>query len=369
MKTMPTDSSFPTHLGSYRLEKRLGRGGMGEVFLAWDGRLERHVAIKRILNDPPPDAQARARFRREARAVARLSHPAIVQVFELLEADDGDCLVMEHLEGRGLTEVIAAGALDVADAVRLAAEIADGLAEAHAKGLIHRDLKPENVRLSASGRAKILDFGLARLLWDDALDRESLEQAVTRSGMLIGTVHAMSPEQASGRPVDHRSDLFALGGLLYEMLTGRAPFRGDNVLDTLRRVTGEAPEPLAELRPGLPVELHTLVEDLLAKDPADRPQNARLVVDALESLRDEAADVSAGAEPMRRESVEPPMLARDASDDQATGEWPAPVVDGGAVDAEWVDGGSVETVVRALVVADVVYRTSLLERLGVARAS
>ncbi len=325
-----TTKGIPSgRLGGYRLEALLGRGGMGEVFLAWDERLERHVALKRVLTDPPHDERARARFRREARAVARLSHPSIVQVFELLETDEGDVLVMEHVEGRGLPELIAEGGLDLAPALRLAAEIADGLAEAHGKGLVHRDLKPENVRVTPSGHAKILDFGLARLLWSDGLDGDSLAAAITQSGALVGTVHAMSPEQASGRGVDHRSDLFAFGSLLYQMLTGRPAFRGSNVLDTLRRVTSEEPEPLAELRSDLPPELTRLVDALLAKDPAERPQNARVVADTLEELRAAAGSgTGAVAPPAERTpfATQPPLSATIVQGGDIavlpTGDWP-----------------------------------------------
>ena len=323
----------PTQLGSYRLEKLLGRGGMGEVFLAWDDRLARHVAIKRILSDPPPDERARERFQREARAVARLSHPSIVQIYDLLETDEGDALVMEYVEGRELLEVITRGELELDLALRLAYEIAEGLAEAHGKGLIHRDLKVENVRVTSSRHPKILDFGLARLLWNDGHEGDT-RASLTASGALVGTIHAMSPEQASGRPVDHRADLFALGGLLYEMLSGQAPFRGRNMLDTLRRVTSEEPVPLSDLRPGLPFDLLDLVDRLLAKEPNDRPQNARLVANDLERLRASSAEMpvfGALAVPGSGAPAEPvaatPSTTAPATSDLPTGEWPAPPTD------------------------------------------
>ncbi len=368
--TSPTDTgnrpvmsaapgSGPARVGAYRLESLLGRGGMGEVFLAWDERLERHVALKRILPEPPPDERARRRFRREARAIARLSHPAIVQVFDLLDDGGDDCLVMEYVEGRSLVELIAAGDLDLDTVLRLGTEIAEGLAEAHARGLIHRDLKPENVRVTRSGhaapgRAKILDFGLARLAWNEGLDGVSMAAALTESGPLVGTVHTMSPEQASGRPVDHRSDLFALGGLLYEMLAGRAPFRGANVLDTLRRVTGEEPEALAGLRPDLPPALVELVHDLLAKEPADRPPNARLVADALDRLRAASAGTEAPA----------PR--------PAAGTAPGADVDVDALPAaEPAASGAVEleTAVRTLWLAELVDAPRLVESEGEVRAA
>lgn len=321
-------------LGAYRIEGVLGQGGMGEVFLARDERLGRHVAIKRIRPELPVGEHQRERFRREARAAARLSHPAIVQVFDLLETPDGDCLVMERVEGCSLAEAIARREIDLRLALRLAGEISEGLAEAHAKGLLHRDLKPENVLVTTAGHAKILDFGLARMLWSEGEDDES-SSGLTQAGTLVGTVHAMSPEQASGRAVDHRSDLFALGGLLYEMLTGRAPFRGDHWLDTLRRVTGEEPEPLARLRPELPPGVVELVEQLLRKNPAERPPNARVVAQTLEQLRDGAPAGISEPPPARAFPASAPAELAE----QATGEWPAPSAGGES---------QVETAIRAL---------------------
>ncbi len=353
------------HLGTYRLESLIGRGGMGEVYLAWDERLERQVALKRVLPDSPPDERTRARFRREARAVARLNHPSIVQVFDLLETDDGDCLVMEYVEGRSLVECIATGDLGLDSSLRLAQEIAEGLAEAHGKGLIHRDLKPDNVRVTRAGHAKILDFGLARLLWQEGEVGQEAVSALTQSGALVGTVHAMSPEQASGRPVDHRSDLFALGGLLYEMLTGQAPFRGGNLLDTLRRVTSEDPTPLTDLCRGLPEELVRLVEGLLAKDPAQRPQNARVVARALERLDTAVGSGTAIArgDPGAKPSSTPPSSVPTAIDGDLgampTGEVLLPIA----------EAATLETVVRTLLVTELVDLGSALESLGDARAA
>ncbi|AKJ04555.1 Serine/threonine protein kinase [Archangium gephyra] len=272
-----TPDSF--RLGGYRIESLLGRGGMGEVYLAYDERLHRHVALKRIRADGPIDAQVRARFRREAQAAARLNHPAIVQIYDILDTEHGDCIVMEYVAGEPVAALVRREPLALARALRLASAVADGLGEAHAKGLVHRDLKAENVLVTSAGQAKILDFGLALPLWGS-----SPSPALTQEGVLLGTVHAMSPEQASGRAVDHRSDLFALGVLLYELVTGRSPFRGANLLDTLRRVTSEAPVPLTQVRPEAPGELVTLVERLLEKKPERRPQSVRLVAAELAAL-------------------------------------------------------------------------------------
>ncbi len=272
-----------SRIGGYRIESLLGRGGMGEVYLAYDERLHRHVALKRIRADGPIDAQARARFRREAQAAARLNHPSIVHLYDILDTEYGDCIVMEYVSGESVAELLRRGALALDESLRLASAVAEGLGEAHAKGLVHRDLKAENVLVTPAGQAKILDFGLALPLWSN-----SLSPVLTQQGALLGTAHAMSPEQAGGLPVDHRSDLFALGILLYELVSGRAPFRGANLLDTLRRVTSETPQPLSKLRPDAPAALVALVERLLEKDPARRPQSARLVATELATLAEQA---------------------------------------------------------------------------------
>jgi serine/threonine-protein kinase len=259
---------------------------MGEVLLAWDERLERHVAIKRIRGDKPIDPRNRARFRREARAIARLSHPAIVQIFDLVEVPDGECIVMEYVDGKSLDRMLAGPLLSLGFVLKLAAELAEGLSQAHAKGLVHRDLKSQNVLVTPSGHAKILDFGLTRMLGSDAqgVGEEPAEERLTEPGVLVGTASAMSPEQARGSSVDHRSDLFAFGSLLYHMLTGRPPFAGSNLLDTLYKVTSHKPPSVTELRTDVPTELGALIDRLLAKDPAERPQSARLVLTELERI-------------------------------------------------------------------------------------
>jgi len=277
----PVDLSHgPARIGPYRLARRLGQGGMGEVFLAWDERLGRRVALKRIRREEPT-AEERERLRREASAAARLSHPAVVQIYDLVEDATGDALVFEYVEGRTLRELIEEGLPSLALAVPLAREIAEGLAAAHATGLIHRDLKTENVMVTPDGHAKILDFGIAK-----AISRGEEKERLTGHGAVIGTLHAMSPEQARGVEVDARSDLFSLGVLLYELLTGSLPFRGRDVLDTLQRLARHQQPSVRQIRPEIPWALSDLVDRLLAKLPAERPGSAAEVARELAALAD-----------------------------------------------------------------------------------
>jgi tetratricopeptide (TPR) repeat protein len=283
---VPGDGPGMESLGGYRIERRLGQGGMGEVFLAWDDRLGRRVAIKRIRRDSSSVPNLHQRILQEARAAAGLSHPAIVQVHDLVEDASGIGIVLEYVEGRTLAEHLSAGPLGVHEALCLAREIAEGLAAAHAAGIVHRDLKAGNVIVTPAGHAKILDFGLARMV-----SRPS-DETLTQQGVVLGTVHAMSPEQASGREVDARSDLFSLGALLYEMLTGRSPFRGKDILETLKRLATEDPPAASSIRPEIPARLSALVERLLEKEPEDRPGSAAEVAAAL-------AEIEAGTPDLR----------------------------------------------------------------------
>lgn len=265
----------PARIGNYRLEDQIGMGGMGEVYRAWDEDLERPVAVKLIRQDREPNLKGQRRFRREALTVARLRHRAIVQIHQRLDWDGGDAIVMELIEGQTLGERLRQGSLDLGDARRILTDVAAGLAYAHGENVVHRDLKSDNVMVTPEGHAKILDFGLAR----------SLRPETTGSlpGHVVGTLHCMSPEQASGLPVDHRSDLFSLGVLSYEALTGRTPFKGENAAETLARVCRYHPTPVRELRPEVDEALGELVQKLLEKDPERRPPNAAAVLEALSS--------------------------------------------------------------------------------------
>ncbi len=250
---------------------------MGIVYRAFDEALQRPLAIKHLLADPSHPTASR-RFRREAQAAARLNHPAIVHIYDIATTPEGDWIVMELVEGTSLAHLIRDGRLDLPHAVRLAKEIAEGLAEAHAHGVIHRDLKSSNIMVTVSGRAKILDFGLAKFV---DIEKDS---DLSRSGAVLGTYHAMSPEQAQGLPLDHRSDLFSFGSLFYEMLTATSPFRGATAVETLARICSFQPTPACRVRPEVPRELSDLIDWLLCKEPDQRPGSAAEIVERLAAL-------------------------------------------------------------------------------------
>ena len=273
----------PERIGPYRLEHLLGSGGMGAVWRAWDERLQRWVALKQIRADVTL-RHGRERLWREARSAARLNHPSIVHVYDILEGTDGDWIVMELVQGRTIRRLLEEEAVvPAARAVQLCREIAEGLAEAHAHGILHRDLKATNVIVTASGRAKILDFGLAKEIPREGGLDESQDLTITVSGNILGTCYAMSPEQALGRPLDERSDLFSLGSLLYEMLTGKAPFRAETAALSLARVIELKPPPVQRLQSAVPSEISELVDWLLQKEPRDRPKSAAEILAILEA--------------------------------------------------------------------------------------
>ncbi len=262
----------PGQIGPYHLVGEIGAGGMADVYRAVDERLRRTVAVKHI---PPPFA--RERFRLEAKAVASLNHPAIVQVFDVFEDDSGGWIVMELVEGEQLSSLVADDPMELGVALPIFLDLAEALAEAHGKGILHRDLKTENVMVTPAGRAKLLDFGLARWL-------EGEDHKLTLDGQIIGTPHAMSPEQAMSLDLDHRSDLFSLGTLFYEAVTGVRPFQGTGLGETLRMICVERQRPAEELNPGVPSQLSLLIDRMLEKEPDRRPRTARVVAQAIRRL-------------------------------------------------------------------------------------
>ncbi len=274
---MPTME--PQRIGPYRIEGHLGSGGMGAVYKAWDDRLQRWVALKSLHPDREISPERRERLQREARAAGGLNHPAIAQVFDIVNDGSMDWIVMEYLEGRSLAVTLLDGPLAPDYAVDLARQIAEGLAAAHEAGIVHRDLKAENVMVTRGGRIKVLDFGLAKRV-DTAREEDSL----TQDGVVMGTSRAMSPEQAQGHEVDGRSDLFSLGSLLYEMVTGRHPFQGSGPLDTMQRVVRHRPLPANRVNRAVPGPLALLIEQLLEKEAPSRPQSALEVAVALAAL-------------------------------------------------------------------------------------
>jgi eukaryotic-like serine/threonine-protein kinase len=263
----------------YVLGEFLGSGGMGEVFLAHDGVLERDVALKVLRSQYAGDEEFAERFRREARSAASLSHPNIVQVYDRGEAEDGTSYIaMEYVPGGTLKEQIGRRApFGDRETAAVGAQIADALGAAHERGVIHRDIKPQNVLVTASGNLKVTDFGIARAA-----------SAVTSSasGAILGTVGYISPEQALGEPVGPVSDLYSLGVVLYEMLTGGLPFTADNSIAVCMKHVNEQPRPPKALNPDIPEGMNALVLMLLAKHPADRYGSAMELLTDLERVRD-----------------------------------------------------------------------------------
>jgi serine/threonine protein kinase/Tol biopolymer transport system component len=279
----------------YAITEKLGEGGMGVVYKATDTHLDRFVALKVLPPERVSNEERKRRFVQEAKAASALNHPNIVHIYDIATDQDTTFIAMEYVPGKTLAESIPRQGLPVATVLTYAIQIADGLAQAHKAGIIHRDLKSGNVIVSDDRRVRILDFGLAKLV--DA--STSLEDTVTRTsghgatpdtdaGMVLGTAAYMSPEQAEGRPVDTRTDIFSFGVILYEMLTGRRPFGGDTALATLSAILKDSPTPLADAAPGTPADLARVVERCLRKDPARRWQHMDDVRIALLDLKEES---------------------------------------------------------------------------------
>jgi eukaryotic-like serine/threonine-protein kinase len=284
-------------LKHYVIEEVLGNGGMGVVYRARDTRLERPVAIKLLKPELVADPDRKARFLLEARAAAAVSHPAIAQVYDIDEDDGTTFIAMEYVDGRTVGHLIAEGELDLVGSVEIALQVAEGLAKAHEANIVHRDIKSDNIMVTRDGHTKLLDFGVAKLLdAGRAAGKQAgktpangwtmtMEQARTIAGAVVGTLVYMSPEQARGRDLDPRSDIFSLGVVLYEMVTGELPFKRETPLDTMHAIAFDEPRPVTAVRRNLPPRLHMIVSRCLRKRREDRYPDARALAVDLRHLK------------------------------------------------------------------------------------
>ncbi len=278
-------------IGDYRLVRELGRGGMGAVYLAYDTRLGRHAALK-FLPTRFHSPERVLRLEREAKSASALNHPHILTIYDFGQQNGRDFIASEFVEGRTLREHISANDLTLNQILEIAIQVASALGTAHAAGIIHRDIKPENIMLRPDGYAKVLDFGLAKLTEKELDDDGPTDPRVTagfktRTGILLGTTSYMSPEQVRGQKLDGRSDLFSLGVVLYELISGQRPFRGETVHHTMVAITDSDPLPIGHLVARAPNRFQDIINRVLAKDPDERYQDAAELISDLEELQSE----------------------------------------------------------------------------------
>jgi len=279
------------NLSHYRILDPLGTGGMGEVYLAEDTKLRRQVALKVLAHETSTDPDRRARFEREARAIAALNHPGIVTIHSVEEDQGLLFITMELVEGQTLAQVIPASGMPLNELLKVAIPLADAVGTAHQRGIMHRDLKPANVMIGRDGRVKVLDFGLAKQQSQEPVQDETALQPTahaTAEGKILGTVAYMSPEQAQGKAVDKRSDIFSLGVVLFEMATGQRPFKGDSSVSVLSSVLRDTPPLVSDVKPELPRELGRIVKHCLVKDPEERYQTAKDLRNDLKALKEDS---------------------------------------------------------------------------------
>src|SRR6266446_1794149 len=293
-------------IGHYKVIEQVGAGGMGVVYKALDTHLDRFTAIKVLPPEKVADPERKRRFVQEAKAASALNHPNIITIYDIASENGIDFIAMEYVPGKALNQLITRKGLPLGEALKYAVQVADALAAAHAAGIIHRDLKPGNVMVSGaperSGFVKVLDFGLAKLTDKvESMEREFTETIqqddtpATGEGTIVGTVSYMSPEQAEGKKVDARSDIFSFGALLYEMVTGRRAFQRDSKLATLSAILNDQPPVASTIRPELPHDLETVLNRCLRKDPNRRFQHMADVKIALEELREESDSGTLGS--------------------------------------------------------------------------
>ncbi|HKN44165.1 MAG TPA: serine/threonine-protein kinase, partial [Propionibacteriaceae bacterium] len=281
----------PATLGHYRIVGPIGAGGMGEVFLADDGKLGRKVALKVLAHALAADPERRDRFEREARAIAALNHPNIITIYSVEEQEGVLFLTMELVEGKTLSELIPRQGMSLEQLLDVAIPLTDAVGAAHQRGITHRDLKPANVMVSDEGRLKVLDFGLAKVREESPADgltvAATASAPLTIEGRILGTVAYMSPEQAQGKAVDARSDVFSLGILLFEMATGERPFKGDTNISLLSAIIKDTPSSVTDLRQDLPRDVGRILRRCLAKDPEERYQTAKDLRNDLRLLKED----------------------------------------------------------------------------------
>ena len=280
-------------LGSYEIESPLGAGGMGEVYLATQSSLGRQVAIKVLASTSASDPERLRRFEQEARAASALNHPNIISIYDVGRENTTAYIAMEFVDGRTLRALLESGPLIIKKTLQIAVQIADGLAKAHAAGIVHRDLKPENIMVTRDGFVKILDFGLAKLMTGFGNSSQTMTATIgSHPGAVLGTANYMSPEQARGGELDYRSDIFSFGSILYEMVTGKQPFRGASTAQTLTAIIQDDPQPVAEVNPKTPTPLRWVIERCLANDRDERYSSTLDLARDLKSIRDHLSDTS-----------------------------------------------------------------------------
>ncbi len=307
-------------ISHYRIDRKIGEGGMGIVYLAEDTRLGRRIALKVLTTEMSTDAARRARFEREARAIAALNHPNIVTLHSVEEVDGVSFLTMELVDGSRLTQLLARDGLALPKLLDWSLGIAEALMAAHRQGVVHRDLKPDNIMVTGEGRIKVLDFGLAKLR-ESALEGAGTAlptASITEEGRILGTVSYMSPEQAEGKALDHRSDIFSFGVVLYEMATGRRPFQGDTAISTISSILKDSPPPPQQINTALPPHLGRIVRRCLSKEPERRYQSTEDLRNELRELKEEcdsgelAQEVAAAARTSARRGGGTGILKRPA---------------------------------------------------------
>ena len=275
-----------TKLGPYEILAPLGAGGMGEVYRARDTKLGRTLALKILPSEFANNEERRERFMREAKAASAITHPNVAHIYEIGESDGVHFIAMEHVEGETLAVLMKGKPFETKEILDIGVQVADALDEAHVKGITHRDIKPGNLAVTARKQMKVLDFGLAKMAPAEAsLDSDAATEAKTAAGVVMGTVHYMSPEQTMGREVDGRSDIFSLGVVLYELTTGRLPFSGTSPTETIERITHAQPEAIARFNYETPPELDRSIRKCLEKDPEDRYQSAKELLVDLRNLK------------------------------------------------------------------------------------